>query len=467
MNRTQKILFIAASLLIVTSSCARREDGPDAEKIDIYGFEDTDVPFSGTQELAFTVNANRDWRISRGESNWIDVIPNQGKAGRPAEVRIVVEPNRSEARKGAVTFTAGSFKKTVSINQEASPVIARIDISGIKDNRIEFASTATDPVRFSVESTVNWTAATSALEWAEVGPLSGNAGQTVEISVTPSENQGPERKGSITFSAEGLDDIIITVVQSKLVFTDPVWTWSLDEESIRRHIGIAQEDPELNTYTATDDHYRGILQFIHTHDVGEYVTSLTPAADVGERPSYIEIRPASAKNAMGYGYLGGLVGDYWEFVCPVDSPLPSGTVIHVRFLVFGSNQSAAFWNGSYIIDDGEEVMLHLAEQTYAGGGKATKPTWEIKRMSSYVFGWDAPGSNYIIPHLVEENITLDRPVNSTFRFRLTVADNTFSKAITAWDDATGRTFPSSSLAIVPSATYYEGTEDKAIIEALP
>ncbi len=455
-NRATILVLTVLASAFLYLGCGPETQQPEAERVELSGFTAAVLSFDGTEEIVFTVRSNRDWRISRGESNWIDVIPNQGKAGRDMTVRIVVEPNRSAERRGNVSFTAGNHRESIEVTQEASPVIAELKVSGVGDNRIDFEAETTEPSVFFVEGNVDWTAETENLDWAEVAPLSGAAGEKLEVTVTPKANKGREREGMLTISAEGVDDIAIRIVQQKLVFTDPIWTWSLDEESINEHCGTV----------VYDDHWRGSLQFIHTHDTQDYLTSLTLEEHLGEGPSYVAVRPASEKNGMGYGYIGGLEGDYWEFICPVDNPLPAGTEMHVRFLVFGSNQSAAFWNASYSIDGAQQVMLHLEKRNYKGGGKSTKPTWDLYCDCSYVFGWDLPGNNYLIPHLVEEKIALEQPVNREFRFRLTVADDTFSKAVIEWDSATGRSFPSSSLAIVPTATYYEGTEDKAVIEAL-
>ncbi|MDD6365260.1 MAG: BACON domain-containing protein [Bacteroidales bacterium] len=455
-NRATILILAVLASVFLNVACGTGYQEPEEEKVELSGFTDAVLSFDGTEEIVFTVKSNRDWRLSRGESNWIDVIPNQGKAGRYMTVRIVVEPNRSSERRGSVSFTAGNHRESIEVTQQESPVIAELKVSGVEDNRIVFAAETTDAFSFFVEGNVDWTAETEALDWAEIVPLSGAAGEKVEVTVTPQPNKGREREGMLTISAEGIDDIAIKILQQKLVFTDPIWTWTLDEESINEHGGTV----------VYDDHWRGSLQFIHTHDTQDYLTTYTLEEHLGAGPSYVAVRPASEKNGMGYGYIGGLKGDYWEFICPVDNPLPAGTVMHVRFLVFGSNQSAAFWNGSYVTDDSEPVMLHVENRNYKGGGKATKPTWDLNCDCSYVFGWDLPGNNYIIPHLLEENITLEQPVNREFRFRLTVADNTFSKATIDWDSATSRSFPSSSLAIVPSAVYYEGTEAKAVIEAI-
>jgi len=464
MNRIIQTTLSACFIALVAVSCRKEQSNePDAERIEIFGFEDIDVSRDGDRTHTFTVNANRDWSVSRRESSWVDVIPCSGRAGKPAEVTIIVDPNYNAARETMLTLTCGSVKRSVRVGQEAAAVIPVITVSGVQDGVISFSGSSKDSFSFTVNCTVAWSAVAEGLDWAEVSTLGGSAGET-SVSITPTVNKGNAREGTYTISVPGLDDIIVTVIQAKAEFVKPIWIWTLDEEHIYAHLNAFEEDQTLNTFIATDDNYNGTLKFVHTHPAEDYVTSITP--EIPDRPYYTDIRPLSAKNEMGYGYLGGMKGDYWEFVCPVLSTVPAGSTVHIRFLVYGSNQSPAFWNGSYAIDGGEEVMLHVEERNYRGGGKASKPTWNLNFTCSYVLGWDLPGSNYIIPHLIEENVVLGKDMESEFRYRLIVADDTFTKAIIEWSAATGRSLPSSSLSFVPAATYYVGREDKIIIEAI-
>ena len=98
-NRATILILAVLASLFLNVACGTGYQEPEEEKVELSGFTDAVLSFDGTEEIVFTVKSNRDWRLSRGESNWIDVIPNQGKAGRDMTVRIVVEPNRSSERR--------------------------------------------------------------------------------------------------------------------------------------------------------------------------------------------------------------------------------------------------------------------------------------------------------------------------------------------------------------------------------
>lgn len=455
-------VFLAA--IAICLSCSRDNGIQEGERVNLSGFEDKILAFDDETGTTFTVDANRDWRISRGTSNWIDVIPNQGRAGKPADVRIVVERNYASRRQGTLHFTCGNVTRSITVIQEASPIVVNFEIGGLDKNSIEFSGDATGTKTFTVKCNSDWTATADGLDWLQLTPLSGKAGEQVEIQVTPSVNEGLPRSGTICLSALGAETVVINVSQGMIEFTDPIWEWTIDEKHIKEHLAAYDEVAENNTFIISDDHFRGNLLFIHTHNPEDYVTEYTP--EIPDRVSYADYRPASSTTPAGYGYLGGLAGDYWEFRCPVSGTITAGTVIHVRMLVMGGNQSAAFWNGSWSADDGQENLLHVENRNYKGGGKATKPTWDIWETCSYILGWDLPGNNTIIPHLIEENITLNTDVTREFRFRLTIVSDVFTKAIIEWENATSRSFPSMSLGLVPSAAGYVGQNEKALIEAL-
>lgn len=217
------------------------------------------------------------------------------------------------------------------------------------------------------------------------------------------------------------------------------WTWGLDWESRKENF-----DPEK--FVINEDNGFGTIQFVHTHQMEDYVVGIT-SEDLIKTVTFC----FPEDHAKSYGFYGARTGDYWKIRCE-NIDLSQGSKIKVRLLVKGDNQSLVFWDGAYICDDSEPVLLPAADQTYAWTktGK-TSPTWSIPGHSRYVLGYDISKPSAASPaeHLIEETITLTKDAKSSFEFRIiAVDDKTFSKGTIAFDSATMRSDPVHSLAII-------------------
>ncbi|MDR1861082.1 MAG: hypothetical protein LBR06_09215 [Bacteroidales bacterium] len=79
--------------------------------------------------------------------------------------------------------------------------------------KLTFDATAGERA-LSVAANVNWSATYSA-EWLSISPSSGTGNGTVTVTVAKNPDENANRNGTITFSAEGVEESIITIVQNK------------------------------------------------------------------------------------------------------------------------------------------------------------------------------------------------------------------------------------------------------------
>lgn len=78
------------------------------------------VPSDG-EKYTITVEANYNWTAASADY-WVTIIPAKGDAGTSEVVVSVDRAAKGEDRSTTVTFTCMSATKTLSLNQQASPV---------------------------------------------------------------------------------------------------------------------------------------------------------------------------------------------------------------------------------------------------------------------------------------------------------------------------------------------------------
>ena len=214
---TLKIACASLLLLsgVMAASCSSDTETEAADRVEVSGLDDTvRFTYDAAESVAFTVASNKTWSIAKNGLDWLTVSQMNGGSKLPATVRLTAEANDDLERSGHLTIYAGALAQTVTVTQEACPVVPTITLGGLADNTIAFEFTDTEPVTFKLYANIDWTADKQNLGWAEVAPLSSARKQEATITVTPTANPGDAREGSVSFRAEGMEPVVVTVRQA-------------------------------------------------------------------------------------------------------------------------------------------------------------------------------------------------------------------------------------------------------------
>ncbi|WP_196017124.1 BACON domain-containing protein [Alistipes senegalensis] len=215
--KTLKIACTALILLagIFAAACSSDPETEAADRVEIDGLEEgLHFPYNPEEGVSFSISANKTWSISKSGLDWLTVSQMNGGSKLPATITLTAAPNDDLERSGELTVYAGAHVQRVTVTQDAFPIVPTLTLDGLTDDTLEFEFSDLDPVTFSVYANVAWTAHPEELDWAEVSPLSGERKKRTTITVTPSANGGDARQGTITFRAEEMEPVVVTVRQT-------------------------------------------------------------------------------------------------------------------------------------------------------------------------------------------------------------------------------------------------------------
>lgn len=215
-----KTLKIACTALILlagafAAACSSDTETEAADRVEIDGLDEgVHFPYDPEEGVSFSISANKTWSISKSGLDWLTVSQMNGGSKLPATITLTAAPNDDLERSGELTVYAGAHVQRVTVTQDAFPIVPTLTLDGLTDDTLEFEFSDLDPVTFSVYANVAWTALPEELDWAEVSPLSGERKKKTTITVTPSANGGDARQGTITFRAEEMEPVVVTVRQT-------------------------------------------------------------------------------------------------------------------------------------------------------------------------------------------------------------------------------------------------------------
>ena len=215
--KTLKIACTALILLAGTfaAACSSDTETEAADRVEIDGLdEEVHFPYDPEEGVSFSISANKTWSISKSGLDWLTVSQMNGGSKLPATITLTAAPNDDLERSGELTVYAGAHVQRVTVTQDAFPIVPTLTLDGLTDDTLEFEFSDLDPVTFSVYANVAWTAHPEELDWAEVSPLSGERKKRTTITVNPSANGGDARQGTITFRAEEMEPVVVTVRQT-------------------------------------------------------------------------------------------------------------------------------------------------------------------------------------------------------------------------------------------------------------
>lgn len=225
----KKSLFASLAAVVLAAACTTTN--PTVEpKLTVEGLKldanKTVNVAAAASDLTFTVNANVSYTIV-SDKDWAVPAPAaveaENNADKTTSVKIGITANTEEnARTAKISIVAeenASLNYEFTINQAAltkSLSVTNNDMTEIS-GPIEVESTGAG-ASVMVVSTVSWTA-TSDAEWLTVEPASltiENYEETpAAVSFVISDNDATEsRTATVTFSGEGVEDVVVTVRQA-------------------------------------------------------------------------------------------------------------------------------------------------------------------------------------------------------------------------------------------------------------
>lgn len=218
MKLTKLIVYmLAATMSLSLSACAEEEEKSVGESVEVDGLEDIRFAYDGSRSVEFTITSTRTWSISKSDLPWVRVSQMNGGFNKPATVTLTADLNDDLERSGSLTLNSGSYTKTVSVTQDAYPIVPELVIYDLESNIVEFGFNMNEPVTFRVYSNVAWTAEKTNLDWLDISQMSGGRKTESSISITAEDNDSEAREGAITFKGEGAPEVTLTIRQAKFV----------------------------------------------------------------------------------------------------------------------------------------------------------------------------------------------------------------------------------------------------------
>lgn len=108
-------LILQSLLLILLFGACSDDDGAKPDGIYLYVTEAT--VDAGAGEKSVTVAATCDWTAT-SDSEWLTVAPASGTTGIVAVHAVYTANTGAEPRTGVITFKAGTYVETLTINQK-------------------------------------------------------------------------------------------------------------------------------------------------------------------------------------------------------------------------------------------------------------------------------------------------------------------------------------------------------------
>lgn len=254
----KKILCFAAMLAVVfgcdkdkPNNGGGTEPTPTEDKVVVTPATHTFAAGGGTFEVAVTSSA--DWTVSPADGAWVKPSVTKGKNGD--KVKFTASVNEETTARTAVTFTftVGKATATFVVDQEAAdepePTV-EFELDNPEQANIQLGAGtggATVLLKTSLKASDITYKKSDGADWiSQVMIMDVTAGPTIGIAVT--ENTGAERTATVTFSATGAKDIVITIVQAAGSSSEPGTVKAVNFEKALLHTDWPNPD-KLNDLT--------------------------------------------------------------------------------------------------------------------------------------------------------------------------------------------------------------------------
>jgi uncharacterized protein (TIGR02145 family) len=152
---------------------------------------------AGDYTIAVTSNATWTATLNASAAAWCTVSPPSGTGNGQVTVSVAANPTVGVERSATLTFTLGTFTRTVPVIQEAIAPTLTVNPETVAANGSARNYTLT------VTSNSTWTATVnaSAAAWCTVSPATGTGNRSVTVSLAENPINGVQRGATLTFTA--------------------------------------------------------------------------------------------------------------------------------------------------------------------------------------------------------------------------------------------------------------------------
>lgn len=236
-------LAVVLAASTVFSSCSKNTDMEEGETVtkDYIMVEDNQSFSANTTSYLLNVQSNCAWTMAVS-GNWDGLSFDRTSAestGGPQSINIVIttsKNNRPDDRSCTLVFSNsdGSFKRTVTLTQNAGDFVVELDVDPTQINVIATGDTKT----FKVECNTEWTVEVNKdATWCIPDKVKGTERETVTLTIQ--QNQTPyERVAQITVASGNTKgnkkEMLVTVTQSAATVPSPVVTEAKVSDDLKK-----------------------------------------------------------------------------------------------------------------------------------------------------------------------------------------------------------------------------------------
>jgi|GEM_PF-982389 len=222
-SKTECTLYVPYGTVALYAAADQWKDFVNITENDGFSIDAATVSVGSAEGSTATagLKANVSWTAT-SDQNWLTVSPDSGTADATLTFTAAANTATTE-RTATVTVSAeGVSDQTITVTQEAVAATLSVSPSAVSVSKEE-GSTATA----SVTSNTSW-AVTADQSWLTVSPSGGTGDGTLTFTAA-ANTATTERTATVTISAEGVSDRIITVTQEAGTSTGII---SLDDNTI-------------------------------------------------------------------------------------------------------------------------------------------------------------------------------------------------------------------------------------------
>ena len=117
------------------------------------------IEFSSQPEdgVSFSSTSTRTWSIVKKNLEWATISQMNGGANHKSTITITADDNDDLARSGEMILYAGNTTNSVTIRQDAFPIVPRIVLTDVHEGDVfEFDYNEENPVSYHLYSNVDW-----------------------------------------------------------------------------------------------------------------------------------------------------------------------------------------------------------------------------------------------------------------------------------------------------------------------
>ena len=207
--RSANVTFSATGVSSVTVTVTQAGTGPTL------AVTPSSINVAATSGATGTINitSNTGWNAS-DNADWLSLSASSGTGNGTVTVTTASANSSAGTRSANVTFSAtGVSSVTVTVTQAGTGPTLAVTPSSIN---VAASSGATGTI--NIASNTGWNASDNA-DWLNLSASSGTGNGTVTVTTSSANSSENTRSASVTFSATGVNPVVVSVIQSAAIPT--------------------------------------------------------------------------------------------------------------------------------------------------------------------------------------------------------------------------------------------------------